>query len=305
MYSAGNKNLSLRAIVSGGGRSEPFRCRGANGWVTKGNNRALGFTLLELLVVIAILGMVAAITLPALKGIGRTAAINAATRQVLDDVAAARQAAISGRSEVYLVFVPPLSQWVNQAGPLTEPANWALLTVQDRRIATNLLAGQYTAYALFAARQVGDQPGQSHPRYLTPWRTLPNGTFFATNQFGLGSSLLTTVRIQAEGQAIRVQQFARRLFPFPSASSPVTIWLPCIGFDSSGRLINLRDDFSEYESIALAQGSVMAMRDQNGQLRCADVDVLETPPGNWTNAFNVVLIDWLTGRGRLEQKRVK
>jgi prepilin-type N-terminal cleavage/methylation domain-containing protein len=256
-----------------------------------------GFTLLELLVVIAIFGMVAAITLPAIKGIGKTAAINAATRQVLDDVAAARQAAISGRSEVYVVFVPPYLQWTNEAGAML---TWTLLPLNDRRIATNLLAGQYTSYALFAARQVGDQPGQSHPRYLTPWRTLPRGTFFALQQF-----YGVQMTVQTGTGMLTVAPFERRLFPFPTASSPVSISLPCIGFDSAGRLINLRDTPIGYESIALAQGSVMPLRDQNGQLRLENADVLETPPGNSTNTFNVVRIDWLTGRARAERREVK
>lgn len=260
----------------------------------------VGFTLLELLVVIAILGMVAAITLPALKGIGRTAAINAATRQVLDDLAAARQAAISGRSDVYIVFLPPYRQWLTDSGGVIDLNQ---LPPNDRRIASNLLAGQFTSYAIFAARQVGDQPGQSHPRYLTQWRTLPNGTFFATNQFGIPA--LHTRVIQADNQILQVRPFGRRMFPFPTASSPIALFLPCIGFDSSGRLINLRGDSAEYEAIALAQGSVMPLREPNGQLRLGDADVLETPPGNSTNMFNVVLVDWLTGRARLERKQVK
>ncbi|MCX7723213.1 MAG: type II secretion system GspH family protein [Verrucomicrobiae bacterium] len=273
------------------------------GWraARRGAGRS-GFTLLELLVVIAILGMVAAITLPAVKGIGRTAAINAATRQILDDVAAARQAAISTRSDVYVVFVPPYSQWrTNEMG--TAPLNWALMPVNERRIATNLLAGQCISYAVFAARQVGDQPGQSHPRYLSPWRTLPKGTFFALQQFQN-----IEMRIQTDAGVLRVQPFERQPFPFPTASSRTTVWLPCIGFDSMGRLKNLRGQSwaaLDYEAIALAQGSVMPLRDPNGALRLADADVLETPPGNVTNSFNVLVIDWLTGRGRIERRQVR
>jgi len=33
--------------------------------------------------------------------------------------------------------------------------------------------------------------------------------------------------------------------------------------------------------------------------------VRESPPGNTTNAFNVVNIDWLTGRARLERQEVQ
>src|SRR5216683_2692727 len=65
------------------------------------------FTLIELLVVMAIIGLLAAIGLPALKGFGKGTGLAGAQRQLLDDLALARLRAISGRTTVYMVFVPP------------------------------------------------------------------------------------------------------------------------------------------------------------------------------------------------------
>ena len=64
------------------------------------------FTLIELLVVISILGILAALTVPALKNFGKSNVNISASRQLLDGVARARQLAISQRTTVYMVFVP-------------------------------------------------------------------------------------------------------------------------------------------------------------------------------------------------------
>src|SRR6266581_9025829 len=69
--------------------------------------RYAAFTLIELLVVMAIIGLLAAIGLPALKGFGKGTGLAGAQRQLLDDLALARLRAISGRTTVYMVFVPP------------------------------------------------------------------------------------------------------------------------------------------------------------------------------------------------------
>src|SRR5436189_5775426 len=69
--------------------------------------RWAAFTLIELLVVMAIIGLLAAIGLPALKGFGKGTGMAGAQRQLLDDLALARLRAISGRTTVYMVFVPP------------------------------------------------------------------------------------------------------------------------------------------------------------------------------------------------------
>src|SRR5437764_11983010 len=66
-----------------------------------------GFTLIELMVVMLIIGILASITVPAMKGMGQANRSAAAHRQVLDDIALARMRAINDRAPVYIVFAPP------------------------------------------------------------------------------------------------------------------------------------------------------------------------------------------------------
>ncbi len=47
----------------------------------------------------------------------------------------------------------------------------------DKAAATNLLDKQLVGYAYVSLRSVGDQPGVHIPRYLSSWKTLPQGAF--------------------------------------------------------------------------------------------------------------------------------
>lgn len=234
--------------------------------------------------VIAILGILAALAVPIVKDFNRSNAVVSATRQLMDDVAAARQRAIANRSEVYMVFLPPdASTLLRNAGALTP---------SDRRLLTNLLSTPYSAYALFCLRQVGDQPGRPTARYLTDWKTLPDGTFIATNKFS------TDYRIRVNG----VLPFQTNSFPFPSVDGPRRP-MPYIGFDYQGGLLAARDNGSEI--IPLARGTVYPARNASGQLIDGPPRALETPPGNSITLSNHIRIDGLTGRARNEHQQVQ
>src|SRR5687768_8959213 len=94
------------------------------------------FSLIEMLTVIGIIALLFALMMPTLKVFKQGDAVVSATRQMLDDVARARQLAISQRTTVYMIFVPS-NFWADPAYALS-----GNLTAEDRRAATNLAALQ-------------------------------------------------------------------------------------------------------------------------------------------------------------------
>jgi len=133
------------------------------------------FTLIELLVVIAIIGILAAIAMPTLH-MFKPNPLAAASRQLLDDLSYARHRALADHTTVYVVFMPSTQNLNANTLKLAPDMN---PIIQQR-----MSKGQYAAYALYERRQIGDQPGQRRPHWLTNWRLLPKGTFIAAQKFG-------------------------------------------------------------------------------------------------------------------------
>ncbi len=270
------------------------------------NKCGKGFTLLELLVVIAIVGLIAGLAMPTI-GKFKPNYTASATSQLLSDIARARQLAISQHTTVYMVFVPP-SFFTDNA----YLNNTAWFRASPSR-STNLFEKQMIGYNFVSLRSMGDQPGRPTVHYLSSWKTLPAGAFIPLQKFLTDPSLLAFTIYTNNPSLIPVLAFQVYGFnktiqvPFPTEDAPASrraqpyIRVPYLAFDYLGRLTTGRD-----EIIPLAKGTVNFSHDPvTKQPIEAPPSINEQPPGSVTNTYNLVYIDWLTGRARAIQQEAQ
>jgi prepilin-type N-terminal cleavage/methylation domain-containing protein len=268
---------------------------------------ASAFTLLELLAVLAIIGLVAAMAMPIMRNF-RPNYTASATRQLLDDLGYARQLAISHHTTVLMVFVQP-NFWNDPATAKWGAPDWAA--------ATNLMEKQMVGYRMVSLRSLGDQPGNHTPRYLTEWKTLPEGAYIAWQKFAGPAAPPLLLLTNGTSVAYPAFGFDRTCSaPFPLLDTPMYnpnpnqqhyAWLSYIAFDYLGRRCNdSGNPIPKDALIPLTRGSIAFAHDPAAKLPLAALPNLsEDPPGNTTNAFNLVYVDWLTGRARGIQQEVQ
>ena len=277
-------------------------------------NLARAFTLIELLVVISILGILAALSVPALKSLGKSNVATSASRQMLDDIGHARQMAIGQHTTVYMIFVKT-NFWMAPGYP--NPWSGKLSPTQ-LSVVTNLCEKQLTGYAFISLRSVGDQPGQGQTHYLSAWQKLPDGNFIAAQKFLIpGPSVW--FYISAFNPTLKITPFNTiKGIAYPTEDSPTkaagVLSIPYIAFNYLGQLTVDGQTISQNdEYIPLAQGSVGYALDTvtktpilSAATLVKSTDVTETPPGNSTNTtYNIIHIDRLTGRATMEYRRVQ
>jgi prepilin-type N-terminal cleavage/methylation domain-containing protein len=249
------------------------------------------YTLIELLVVLGVIGILASITLPAVSNMRKVNTMVAAGRQLVDDISLARARAISERTIVHVVFVPPEIQSL----PLSN-------NPRDAKLHERLKSSEYTGYALYAERTVGDQPGRPRGRYLTSWRSLPDGVFMATNKFVNNPALANLPALDRPLEYVTL--------PFPTVDG-MPRQVPHIAFDPQGRLVSGNGSLSlGTEVIPLARGSIFYFRTpgDDGTLNdgtLVTIDVRESPRGNSITNFHRVVVDGLTGRARVETPQIQ
>jgi prepilin-type N-terminal cleavage/methylation domain-containing protein len=290
----------------------------------KGSWRACrGFTLIELLAVITIIVIIAAVAAPALNAFKPNVSA-AAEGQLLGALARARQLAISQRTTVYMVICPT-NFWTDPAflGPFSTLSPNPPPGVQSEvNKAYRLLNKQMIGYAFVSLKTLGDQPGRPTPRYLSSWQTLPDGAHITPEKFTPGARNPSyPVMVITNGSTIYSVlgfQYTNNI-PFPSdqvvAYSPYNtfgnssipyVTLPYIAFNYLGQLVDgANSPTGVDEIIPLTKGSVMFSKNRDKTAGTNAPTVLEAPAGNTTNSFDIVRVDWLTGRARAERLEVQ
>lgn len=256
--------------------------------------RACAFTLIEMLVVLVIIGILAALTLPHIRGHSESVAIDAATHQLVEDLAFARQKAISQRSVVAVVFLTDAVSDRQQI-PL------GLADAEELPEIKRLQAGAFTHYAIYQFRRVGEQPGRATEGYITEWKALPEKTFLTTNNLATGGNI-SVLNLPHAPDSVR--------FPFPfsrsnEAPTPMGTTFPYIAFDAEGRSVKARVPYGDLGDVvptgdigvSISRGAVFYARDPQGFVQ--NLELQEIPPYNGTG--NVIRVDALTGRAKRDQ----
>jgi prepilin-type N-terminal cleavage/methylation domain-containing protein len=276
-------------------------------------SRSSAFTLLELLTVIAIVGILAAIALPTLNAF-KPNPLAAASRQMLDDLAYARHKAIADHTTVYVVFMPPRDNLEATILNNIDP-------VDQQRMAK----AQYVSYALYEKRNVGDQPGQGLPHWITGWRKLPQGVIFAPQKFGTAPPVPPAWQPSgAPAAPAGMANYATQIHPFNYTnagqifSSPENSLhtnshsqFPTIAFSYSGGLAQLSEQWILYTNNLPVPGydCVIPLMKANisPTTNWAAPTYNELMPGSWNdvNLRNWIVVDGPTGRARIDRAEIK
>ena len=126
---------------------------------------------------------------------------------------------------------------------------------------------------------------------LRLWKSMPDGTMISPGSFA--------------GELPALPGLPSAGFPYPTSGVNSNA-LPYIGFDQNGSLVGLDNAGNSVrpwreQAVAVARGSIFAVRDVAGKV--TDLDVQERPPGN--GMLNVIRINGLTGRARFEQPQIQ
>jgi len=226
-----------------------------------------GFTLVELMMVVGLMLLVLKLMLPSLKGLMGGTVGSAARYQLIGGLNSARTMALQNGFPVYMVFMPLFSE----VGGDSDDRD-AYLGVEGN----SMLAEQSISYAIYAEYLPGDQPTDPSKQWLTDWKRLPAGFYFAAED-------LAKIRDSANASGEENILKFNNLKNGHSRGSPDEfenfverkMRLPYLMYNSRGEMaargkpgeVRGRDCFFK-----LTEGGVLPARDVNGTYSLEDAD---------------------------------
>ena len=254
--------------------------------------RAEGFTLVELMMVVGIMVLVLRLALPTLKGLMGGKAHSMARSQLIGDLNSARTMALRNGTPVYVVFMPLFTEVGRRSGDVD-----AYLKGEGN----SMLGEQSISYAIYAEYLPGDQPSDPSKRWLTDWKRLPAGFYFAGED-------LTNIWRSADASGGNRLAFSTLKNGHSRQDGVVTrqMYLPYIMYNSRGEL-SARGNPGEVRVgdfyLKLTEGGVLPpAQSSNGIYHLGNAD--RDDPTVATNKTRVWLhINGMTGRaGVLEEE---
>jgi hypothetical protein len=179
-----------------------------------------------------------------------------------------------------------------------------------------------TGYAFVSLKTLGDQPGRPIPRYLSSWQSLPDGAYIAQEKFtprDPNNPTKPALVIPNGAGTYSVLGFQMtNTIPFPSdqvvaytntllgGTQIPYVWLPYIAFNYLGQLVDgANNPTGVDEIIPLSKGAVLFARNPDKTPATNAPTINENPPGNTTNSWDIVRVDWLTGRAHAERLEIQ
>ena len=242
--------------------------------------------------VVGLMVLVLKLTLPSLKGLMGGTADSMARGQLIGDLNSARAMALRNGFPVYMVFMPLFSEIGGDSNDkkayLEEEGN-------------SMLAEQSIGYAIYADYLPGDQPNAPSKHWLTDWKRLPTGFYFAGED-------LTNIRDSANASGEQILTFNNLKNGHRDGEKEIKMRLPYLMYNNRGEMA-IRGNDGEVRMgdfyIKLTEGGVLPARDANGTYSPADAD--REDPSVARNRKRVWLsINGITGRaGVLEEDPVE
>ena len=176
---------------------------------------------------------------------------------------------------------------------------------------------QMIGYNFASLRTLGDQPGARTPRYFSSWQTLPEGAYIPLNKFSPRTQFPVLTITNAPQPYYIMGFYATNTIPFPStdivngfagkaAPQNQYVTLPFVAFNYLGQLVDGQEQPTGVdEVIPLEKGAIGFSRTADRTPRIGIPTITPQPPGNATNAFDVVRVEWLTGRAHAERLEIK